>query len=295
MYELTTPADGRPPFYTMRHVEGPTLTVAVQAYHACRQAGRPAAVDLLRLLNAFVTVCQAVAYAHSQGVLHRDLKGGNVVLGDFGEVVVLDWGLAKVLGSTDPAGGPAAGAAAADGHTLPGCDRHAWVHGSSRRPAADLPAGDRRLRARGHPRRDPRRAAAVRQGHERRGANVGCGWQPGPAGPVRADVPPDPRPRACAVAEGPADRYPSPGGWQAVVAWPLADRSRAWEERAVFRQASTCCVPSGPTAVQALNQGGSGPRLGTRGPASRYRDHPPTTAADAPPQGGHGRRRVRRS
>ena len=73
------------------------------------------------MLNAFVTVCQAVAYAHSQGVLHRDLKGGNVILGDFGEVIVLDWGLAKVLGSNETQVSTAgAEAESAEGHTMPG-------------------------------------------------------------------------------------------------------------------------------------------------------------------------------
>jgi len=57
---------------------------------------------LLALLNAFVTVCNTIAYAHSKAFIHRDLKGQNVVLGDFGEVVVLDWGLAK---SVDPSNG----------------------------------------------------------------------------------------------------------------------------------------------------------------------------------------------
>jgi PAS domain S-box-containing protein len=53
------------------------------------------------LLHAFVVVCNTVGYANSRGVIHRDLKGQNVILGDFGEVVVLDWGLAKLVGQLE--------------------------------------------------------------------------------------------------------------------------------------------------------------------------------------------------
>jgi PAS domain S-box-containing protein len=122
VYELADPAGGRP-FYTMRHVEGTTLTCAVRAYHAARADGPDAQLELVRLLGAFVTVCRAVAYAHAQGVLHRDLKGSNVVLGGFGEVIVLDWGLAKLLGGAERPADPddQCDAGPADGHTLPGC------------------------------------------------------------------------------------------------------------------------------------------------------------------------------
>jgi PAS domain S-box-containing protein len=100
VYELVRAPDSQP-FYTMRFVKGRTMSEAARAYHEQRQAGKTDALGLPALLNAFVTVCNTVAYAHARGVIHRDLKGQNVILGDFGEVVVLDWGLAKLVGRTE--------------------------------------------------------------------------------------------------------------------------------------------------------------------------------------------------
>ena len=88
----------------MRFVKGRTLLEASHDYHKARAAGKASALDLVTLLNAFVGVCNAVAYAHSRGVVHRDLKGQNIVLGDFGEVIVLDWGLAKLVDGPDVEG-----------------------------------------------------------------------------------------------------------------------------------------------------------------------------------------------
>jgi serine/threonine-protein kinase len=99
VYELVHGEDGKP-FYTMRMVRGRTLAMAIKDYHARRQAGQAGPLELRTLLGQFVAVCQAVAYAHSRKVLHRDLKPANVVLGDYGEVVVLDWGLARLLGTS---------------------------------------------------------------------------------------------------------------------------------------------------------------------------------------------------
>jgi PAS domain S-box-containing protein len=97
VYELALRPDDQQPFYTMRFVKGRTLSEAARRWHRTRAQLQSGMLDLVPLLNAFVTVCNTVAYAHSHGVIHRDLKGENVVLGDFGEVVVLDWGLAKLL------------------------------------------------------------------------------------------------------------------------------------------------------------------------------------------------------
>jgi serine/threonine protein kinase len=101
VYEV---GQGEVPYYTMRFVKGRTLSEAIRAYHKKRAARAAGSVDLVALLSSFVAVCHAVAYAHSRGVIHRDIKGQNVVLGDFGEVIVLDWGLAKRVGS-DQSGG----------------------------------------------------------------------------------------------------------------------------------------------------------------------------------------------
>jgi WD40 repeat protein/serine/threonine protein kinase len=105
VYELAPgaaigPDDDQPPFYTMRLVQGRTLTEAIRAYHAARPPGRRT-LERTTLLNAFVSVCQTVAYAHARGVIHRDLKPENIALGDFGEVVVLDWGFAKEIGTRE--------------------------------------------------------------------------------------------------------------------------------------------------------------------------------------------------
>jgi predicted ribosomally synthesized peptide with SipW-like signal peptide len=89
VHEVGRLDDGRP-FIAMKLIEGRTLEQLLKE--------RPSpADDLPRFVAIFAQVCQTIAYAHSRGVLHRDLKPSNVIVGAFGEVQVMDWGLAKVL------------------------------------------------------------------------------------------------------------------------------------------------------------------------------------------------------
>ena len=92
-------------FYTMKFVRGITLK-KVLALLADGTADTEKKYPLPALLTIFQKTCDALAFAHSRGVIHRDLKPENIMLGDFGEVLVMDWGLAKVLGGTSPARSP---------------------------------------------------------------------------------------------------------------------------------------------------------------------------------------------
>jgi eukaryotic-like serine/threonine-protein kinase len=96
VHELGLDPDGLP-YFTMKRVRGVTLADVIEQL---RQGDTEAKKKHTRrrLLTALQSVCQAVEFAHSQSVLHRDLKPANVMLGDFGEVYVLDWGLAKPIG-----------------------------------------------------------------------------------------------------------------------------------------------------------------------------------------------------
>jgi eukaryotic-like serine/threonine-protein kinase len=91
VHDVGTLADGRV-FYTMKFVEGQRLDHYIEAVNSIP--------DRLRI---FLRICDAVAFAHTRGVLHRDLKPANVMVGSFGEVLVMDWGLAKIVATrVDP-------------------------------------------------------------------------------------------------------------------------------------------------------------------------------------------------
>ncbi|MDR3636502.1 MAG: protein kinase [Isosphaeraceae bacterium] len=108
VYGLGVDRQGQP-FYAMRLIRGETMARAIERFHEADAPGRdPGArgVALQGLLRAFLTACQTIAYAHSRGIIHRDIKPANVMLGEYGETLVVDWGLAKPIGarSDEPAG-----------------------------------------------------------------------------------------------------------------------------------------------------------------------------------------------
>ncbi len=145
VYGLGTDSRGRP-YYAMRFIKGDSLKEAIAHFHGepghagaggsrADQPGRLGAgsrkktksahaspLALRQLLRRFIDVCNAVDYAHSRGVIHRDLKPSNIIVGKYGETLVVDWGLAKVIGRPESAVGEQTLAPSASGssETLPG-------------------------------------------------------------------------------------------------------------------------------------------------------------------------------
>ncbi|MEL6108892.1 MAG: tetratricopeptide repeat protein [Planctomycetota bacterium] len=89
VHEVGVLPDGAP-YFTMKLVEGDTLAKLLKARDSATE-------NLARFVDVFEQICQTIAYAHARGVIHRDLKPANVMVGSFGEVQVMDWGLAKVF------------------------------------------------------------------------------------------------------------------------------------------------------------------------------------------------------
>ncbi len=104
VYGLGTYADGRP-YYAMRFIRGDSFKEAVDRFHndaALKSDPGRRTLELRKLLERFTDVCNAIEYAHTRGVLHRDIKPGNIIVGKHGETLVVDWGLAKAVGRAEP-------------------------------------------------------------------------------------------------------------------------------------------------------------------------------------------------
>ncbi len=95
VHELGVDENGRP-YFTMKMVRGSSLADMIE--QAMDKSDPASRTWLTEVLNIFLKICDGIAYAHSNGIIHRDLKPDNIMVGDFGEVYVMDWGLAKILG-----------------------------------------------------------------------------------------------------------------------------------------------------------------------------------------------------
>ncbi len=106
VYGLGLKGDGSP-FYAMKFVRGPSLKDKIRQLHGHeKEPAEEAAPTLPQLLRHFISACQAMAYAHSRGILHRDLKPEHIMLGDYGETLLVDWGLATTYNPGHMTSGP---------------------------------------------------------------------------------------------------------------------------------------------------------------------------------------------
>ncbi len=145
VYGLGAYHDGRP-YYAMRFVRGDSLKEAIEQFHASRCGDEDPArssLELRKLLRRFVDVCNAIEYAHSRGVLHRDIKPGNIIVGKHGETLLVDWGLAKPLGRKEPGARTeertlVPSSASGSAETLPGSTMGTPAYMSPEQAAGDL-------------------------------------------------------------------------------------------------------------------------------------------------------------
>ncbi len=251
VYGMGTYGDGRP-YYAMRFIRGDSLKEAIDRFHIepalARDVGSRS-LELRKLLRRFSDVCNAIEYAHSRGVLHRDIKPGNIIVGKHGETLIVDWGLAKVTGRSEPGSGERTllpSSASGSSETLPGSALGTPAYMSPEQADGDLEHLG--------PRSDVYSLGAtlyyLLTGRPPLEGNVGTVLRAVQRGdfkpPRQVDATIDGALEAIclkAMARRPGDRYASPLAlvedverWMAderVLAWrePLARRARRWAKR----------------------------------------------------------------
>jgi serine/threonine-protein kinase len=249
VYGLGYDSRGRP-YYAMRFIKGDSLKEACDRFHRSDWDPGARTMELQKLLRRFLDVCNAVAYAHDRGVLHRDLKPSNIMVGPYGETLVVDWGLAKVIGAPESSPEPTLrppSASSGSSETLPGSAIGTPAYMSPEQATGALeelgPASD--VYSLGATLYYVLTGRAPFDGND--AGEVLRQVQRGALTPPRQVVPDVPRPleAVClkAMAMRPAERYPTPRAlvddlerWLAeepVSAWPepWRDRARRWMRR----------------------------------------------------------------
>jgi serine/threonine protein kinase/formylglycine-generating enzyme required for sulfatase activity len=270
VYERGELGDGRL-WYAMKEVQGRTLQEVIEELHASSTpAGfgtSPSGWTFRRVVDAFSRVAQAMAYAHSRGVVHRDLKPANLMVGEHGEVLVMDWGLARRVGVSDPDEGALGGGWQAP--VAPGLTRFGDVLGTPAYMPPEQAQGDTGQHG---PASDVYSLGGVlycvlsgRAPRRRSEADSHAAWSEGQPPPVREGVaggPPVPD-ELCDIVDRamqPAieDRYPSAEALaRDVVAWLDGVRRReqaraALEKaRAVEPQIARLRAEAGETETRA--------------------------------------------
>jgi serine/threonine-protein kinase len=264
VYGLGAYADGRP-YYAMRFVRGESLKEAIEQFHGDPALGADPgsrSLGLRKLLRRFIDVCNAVEYAHARGVLHRDIKPANIIVGKHGETLVVDWGLAKVTGRSDPAAGERTlvpSSASGSSETLPGSALGTPAYMSPEQAEGDL----ERL----GPRSDVYSLGATlyclligKPPFEGDAADVIPAVLRGQFRPPREHAPATDRAleAVClkAMAVKPADRYATPRALaEDVERWMADERVSAWREpksRTLLRWLTRHRVGVTATGVAAL-------------------------------------------